>query len=207
MASAAASSVKAAPACVGVQVLSPDGTQCVDPPLRRFPFPLPTVTLTPSATPTPTVTVTPSPTPVACRRDEFFDRLRNRCVLIIDRDRDRPPSTDTTKIINGDCTTVITTTTDYDRSVRHWNSVADRYRGLRTLNSVQRSELDTAFRDRQRAFDLYDRDRRVLSSTNTTCKQPVPAPVTVVAAPPPVVYSAPSQVYSTPRGSAETGSW
>lgn len=184
--------------CVAPQILNVAGTACVDPPV-----------VVPPSTSAPTSTPAPGR---LCDRFEVFDPRLDRCVRI-DRDRGRglPDRTDTDTTItrDGDCTTVTTTTREYERSLRRWNDLATRYRGERELNDTARRELDGAHRDRIRWAGEYERTRRLVdtdTNSTTTCRTVPPAPVIVVEAAP-RTFTVPSQVSRTPVGSAETGTW
>lgn len=177
----------------------------------------------------PSTSATPAPLPT-CRPWEYVSRDGRQCLLrdlprynscdeyrshgVFDIRRGDPRYRDdwdsrrngiacerTSTEVNGDCTTITTTSRSYTDSVRRWNDLADRYRAG-NLNAAQRAELDGAYRDRVRWNDLYNRDRTRVEK-NTTCKPPAPVNVTIAA--PPANYTAPSQVSVTPRGSANTG--
>lgn len=113
------------------------------------------------------------------------------------------PTSSSTVLVSGDCTTVTTYYNDYRSSTSRWNDLASRYRGGH-LSNAQRHELDAAARDRLRWRDAFDRSR---PTVRTTCGCPTSVsdfPVTTA----PASYTPPttsSQVATTPSGGAETG--
>lgn len=221
--------------CVAPQVLNANATACTTPPTTvtlppsTTTVPPSTVTTTPSADP---VGCRPWEERVRDRcverrnlprydscdryaRDGVFDIRRGDPRYRVEWDRrrngiacERTTETDTTTTVNGDCTTIETTTREYERSARRWNDLATRYRGdTLTRTDPRWGELDGAWRDRVRWDDRYRTVRRLVDTDvnhTTTCKTP-PPPVTVVVEAPPVTYTAPRRVYSAPRGGIETG--
>lgn len=113
------------------------------------------------------------------------------------------PTSSSTVLVSGDCTTVTTYYNDYRSSTARWNDLASRYRGGH-LSNAQRRELDSAARDRLRWRDAFDRSRPTVT---TTCGCPTSVssvPVTTA----PVTYTPPTssgQVSNTPSGGAEAG--
>lgn len=145
-------------------------------------------------------------------RDGVFDIPRSdpRYLLELDLRRNgvacerTTTSTDTATTVNGACSTITTTTTEYADAVRRWNDTVLRLRPLVKLSVSDVEELNRVNRDRVSWENRYTRDRARVTGTssNTTCA--TPPPVTVVVEKPPVTYTAP-QIVRSPVGGAETG--